>query len=162
MVLNDRTVRDILSIMNKSNPYIAFALHALLVSIAFVWVTVGTGCTQRVSDETIQPITTADLQRRIQDKPNEVLMIDARSADAFAQGHIPGAVHMTLPQIDPEQPDPQIQKYKTVIVYGQNPGSVTAKAMVKRFMKTGVKNARLLEGGIDAWRARGLPITSSD
>ncbi len=117
-----------------------------------------TGCSGRVSDRSIEPIAISDVSRRLQKSPKATLVLDARDRDAFARGHLPGARHTSLSEIDLTDTKPRFGGYDMVVVYGQNPGSGTARALVKRLLQTGHKKVALLENGYDGWVEAGLGV----
>ena len=131
----------------------AFALATGLAALF----TLG-GC-RSVSDRSIEVVGLSEVQRTVQrDNSKSTLLVDARPATDFEAGHIPGAVNMRPPDIDPEDPDPALSKYKTIIVYGEDPGLASAKAMTKLFLRAKRKGARMFSGGMQAWRGAGLPV----
>ncbi len=89
------------------------------------------------------------------------LLLDVRTADAYAAGHLPGARNIRLPQIDPKEKDPDLDRYKTIIVYDQNRGSASGMAVAKRLLIADYDDVRLFEEGFDAWKRAGLPVERS-
>jgi rhodanese-related sulfurtransferase len=84
-------------------------------------------------------------------------VIDVRSAEEFAAGHLRDAKNMPLADLGNRISELDKTKIKTVIVVDKN-GSKTAKA--ERQLKTaGFADIYSLEGGIAAWTAAGLPVT---
>jgi thiosulfate/3-mercaptopyruvate sulfurtransferase len=101
------------------------------------------------------------------------LLWDARDADDFAKGHIPGATNvgdptLTLRDKNTEDylPTAQIEKTlgaagidpsKEVIVYGERglPSVYFAQVTLRYF---GATNAKVFHDGIDGWRAAGQPL----
>jgi 3-mercaptopyruvate sulfurtransferase SseA len=93
---------------------------------------------------------------------NVLLLADARSPQDFAAGHIPGARNLQLRdvQVDAGR-DPEIEKYKNVVVYGGDPADPPARALEKRLLAIGYKDARLFAGGMKEWRQSGHPVQTS-
>ncbi|WP_323142670.1 rhodanese-like domain-containing protein [Massilia phyllosphaerae] len=84
-------------------------------------------------------------------------VIDVRTADEFAAGHLRDAKNIPLADLGTRVGELDKAKIKTVIVVDQN-GSRAAKA--ERLLKTaGFADIYSLEGGIAAWTAAGLPVT---
>jgi thiosulfate/3-mercaptopyruvate sulfurtransferase len=81
-------------------------------------------------------------------------LIDVRAAEDFAQGHISGAVHF-----DHVLELRGVSENKEVVVYENNSGMRAARALwfLDYF---GHPNARLLDGGMQAWKAAGLATTT--
>ena len=103
------------------------------------------------------------------------LLWDARDEEAFAKGHIPGAVNLGDPTLtlrdtltEDYLPTADIEKSlgaagidpaREIIVYGDRglPSAYFAQLTLRYF---GAANARVFHDGIDAWRAAGLALSS--
>jgi thiosulfate/3-mercaptopyruvate sulfurtransferase len=118
--------------------------------------------------------TPAELQQRL-NSPN-LCLIDVRPAEQFARAHIPGATHFDLfglSLIDTREAPLKAFMYmihhvlelrgvsddKEVVFYETNSGMRAARGLwfLEYF---GHPNARMLEGGIQAWQAAGYPLTT--
>ena len=118
--------------------------------------------------------TPAELQKKLAD-PN-LCIIDVRAAEQFAQGHIPGAVHFDLfglSLVDTSAAPLKAFMYmihhvlelrgvnesKEVTFYEENSGMRAARGLwfLEYF---GHPNARMLDGGMQAWKAAGFPTTT--
>lgn len=105
------------------------------------------------------------------------LVLDLRPAEAFAAGHIPGAVHLDLFGISLIDTDPApLRAYlwmiehlfasrgvtadRGVVVYDEQSGMRAARAFwfLEYF---GHPDVRLLDGGFGAWVRAGLPTTTA-
>jgi rhodanese-related sulfurtransferase len=85
------------------------------------------------------------------------VVVDVRSADEYAGGHLRDAKHLPLADLSNRIGELDKTKVKTVIVVDQS-GNRAAKA--ERQLKTaGFEDIYSLEGGIAAWTAAGLPLT---
>jgi rhodanese-related sulfurtransferase len=87
--------------------------------------------------------------------------VDARGAAAFAEGHIPGALHLP-PAGHPDESD-QLEKlraFPVVVVYDSGGGCGLAEGVVDRLSKAGFKDVRLLAGSWTDWTAAGGPAQS--
>jgi rhodanese-related sulfurtransferase len=82
-------------------------------------------------------------------------VIDVRPGMTFRKGHIPQAQWSIRPRIAAAIPD----RAKPVVLVADEPG-VAALAAID-LTEAGCKDVRLLEGGCEAWRAAGLPVTAS-
>ena len=78
----------------------------------------------------------------------KLLVIDARDAAQFANGHIPGAIHMDWRQVLARRHE--IPKDRTVLIYC-NTGSLSAQAGFA-LRVAGWENVRILQGGMEAWK----------
>lgn len=128
------------------------------------------GCMKsNISDKKIQYIDLAravDLFEQQKKENDTALFIDARKPERFAEGHIPGARNMRTPDVDLRYgTDPALERYKNLIVYGENPGTATVNAMAKRLIEAGYngfvkKRVKVYPGGWEEWEITGLPVES--
>jgi rhodanese-related sulfurtransferase len=79
------------------------------------------------------------------------VVIDARDAGQYAKGHIPGAIHIDWRQVLAKRST--IPKDKPVLIYC-NSGSLSAQAGFA-LRVAGWDNVRILQGGMDEWKAKG-------
>jgi len=86
----------------------------------------------------------------------DALVLDVRSTDEFAKGHILGA--RNLPLADLERRAAELDKYKAkpMIVHCENGNRSTSAVSLLR--KQGFASAVNLAGGYAAWRQAGLPV----
>ncbi len=80
-----------------------------------------------------------------------IQVIDARDAQQYGQGHIPGAVNMEWRQAVARRQE--ISKEHLVVVYC-NSGSLSAQA-VFALRLLGWDNVKVLQGGYEGWKAAG-------
>ena len=84
------------------------------------------------------------------------LLLDVRSADEFAKGHILGAKNVPLAEL--ERRAPELDKYKArpVIVHCDT-GNLSTSAL-PMLRKQGFATVVNLTGGYSAWKQAGLPV----
>lgn len=85
-------------------------------------------------------------------------VLDVRSPEEFKTGHLPNAVNIPLDQL--QNRVDEIKRFKTkplVVVCAR--GIRSAKA-VKILEKAGYENAHSLSGGMEKWKADGLPLAN--
>lgn len=82
---------------------------------------------------------------------SKMMVIDARDAGQFAKGHIPGAVNMDWRQVLAKRNS--IPKNKPVLIYC-NTGSLSAQAGFA-LRVAGWDNVKILQGGLEEWKAKG-------
>ncbi len=80
-----------------------------------------------------------------------MFVIDARDAAQFARDHIPGAVNMDWRQVLAKRNS--IPRNKPVLIYC-NTGTLSAQAGFALNV-AGWDNVRILQGGLQAWKAAG-------
>ena len=106
---------------------------------------------------------------------NTPVLLDLRPAEAFAAGHVPGAVHLDLFGVSLVDTNPAplaaflwiiahlltargVDSGRPVVVYDEQSGIRAARAFW--FLEFfGHPDARLLDGGFGAWERAGLPAT---
>jgi thiosulfate/3-mercaptopyruvate sulfurtransferase len=123
----------------------------------------------------MSPLVTPDVLSRELDLPRRPLLIDLRPAEEYCANHLPGAVHLDLFGISSIDTDPAplksffwiiehllasrgVANEVAVVVYDDTSGIRAARAFW--FLEFfGHPNTRILDGGYNAWAARGLPVT---
>ncbi len=91
----------------------------------------------------IKQITPRELNQK-----KGMVLLDIRTDKEYAQGHIPGAVHVPLADIGDKVK--KLKKDKEVVVYCRS-GNQSIWA-IKRLMGMGYKNLYNLKGGYRAWQ----------
>jgi len=84
------------------------------------------------------------------------LVIDVRSPEAFAGGHIANARNIELAKIEAD-PDSVKKKKDKVLLTVCDSGLASPKAAAA-LRKAGYENTFSLRGGVQAWRAENLPL----
>jgi len=122
-------------------------------------------CTQNITDTNVEEtsLTYPQLRKLADDPKSKTLLIDSRTPSEFAAGHIPGAVNISVAQVSGVEgaTDARLLKFATLIVYGNNPASITAKSLGKRLIATGYKDVRFYPDGFEGWKASGGRIESA-
>ncbi len=118
------------------------------------------GCSSQVTDDSVPRVSVQDVARRLDRVGDGIELLDTRDRAAFERSHIPGARHVTLPEIDPSNPTTAFVGRGTLIVYGENPGSGTAVAIAKRLYRT-MGRVEWMEAGFQGWVQQGLAQTGA-
>jgi thiosulfate/3-mercaptopyruvate sulfurtransferase len=126
-------------------------------------------------------ITAAELNDRLPSilesaNPTRPLLLDVRPAEAFAMGHVPGAIHFDLFGLSLNDTDPAplrsflsmiehlfaargVSNERAVIVYDDRSGERAARAFW--FLEFfGHPSVRVLDGGFGAWARAGFEVTT--
>lgn len=82
------------------------------------------------------------------------ILVDIREADEYAREHIVGAHLVPLSGFDAHDLD---REHSKAVVFHCKSGNRTA-ANASRILAKGFREAYVLAGGIDGWKAAGLPI----
>lgn len=98
-------------------------------------------------------VTVDDLKAALSNP--RVFVIDVRTPQEFAQGHVKGAVNWPLQEIDRWWN--RVPKDRVVYIHcnTQNRSAVA----VQYLMNKGYQNLNLVHGGIQAWMSRRYPTT---
>ncbi|MDX1615119.1 MAG: rhodanese-like domain-containing protein [Candidatus Promineifilaceae bacterium] len=118
-------------------------------------------------------------------RPYRLFHVSYDLAEEYEQGHIPGAVHLDTLALESPQSwnrrsaeelgqalrEHGIRHDQTVVLYGRDAdpnmshaqpgrraGQIAATRAAAILMYAGVADVRLLDGGLDAWLAAGLPL----
>ncbi|MFO0831072.1 MAG: rhodanese-like domain-containing protein [Phycisphaerales bacterium] len=113
----------------------------------------------RTSDRDVELMSVAQARRLWSTQQGKqapaTLFLDARSAEEFAEGHIPGAKNLTLANATGELAPSVVRSADKVVVYGPDPASPAAMGLAKRLMSQGVGDVYLMQGGLLRWRTNG-------
>lgn len=99
---------------------------------------------------TISPARAAELMRQ------GAVLIDIREADEHARERIPGARHHALSRIDATTP---VRPGDEVLVFHCRSGARTKGNAARLAAASPTCETYILDGGIDAWKKAGLPVT---
>lgn len=103
-----------------------------------------------------RPITTAEAVQLMNTK--DAVVVDTRSAGDYDKGHILNARHVPMAGIEGRAKEISKTMDKAIICYCGT-GTVAPQAATK-LRKLGYTDVHALKGGINAWQADGLPVTS--
>ena len=88
---------------------------------------------------------------------DDALVLDVRTPDEFARGHIVGARHIPMPDLERRLPELDKFKSKPVILCCQS-GARSASALAT-LKKAGFEQAFNLRGGLQEWERAGQPLS---
>jgi len=99
-----------------------------------------------------------DLNHALEDRKDKIVILDTRTADAYAEEHIPGAVN--IPEGELESRFKELPKNKEIVPYCW---SITCHLATRVALKIAKKGYRVHElvGGIGTWKEQGNKVTSS-
>jgi rhodanese-related sulfurtransferase len=100
-----------------------------------------------------------DLSVDLKAGPSDIAVIDARSRDAYAAGHIPGAVSFPHREMSAET-TARLDRSKVYVVYCDGIGCNASTKGAYKLARLGFRAKELL-GGIDWWRRDGHPVAAS-
>ena len=112
-------------------------------------------------EATLNPLTLSSHEASHLCESEEVVFVDARSASAYASGHVVGAIH--LPPRQGDHGDSELLSFgisPTLVVYGDNTQCDQAKRVGQRLISMGYPDIFVLEGGWPAWSTLEHPVAS--
>jgi rhodanese-related sulfurtransferase len=88
------------------------------------------------------------------------LIVDARSPELYASGHIEGAVSLPMVEIDSELPTflKEVGKDRVLITYCSGFGCPDSFDLGMTLISSGYLDVRVFEGGFPEWRDAGFPV----
>ena len=129
--------------------------HMLLVSALMVsfFVLVFTELRRKASG-----ITNVEATDAVKLINNDGVVIDIRSADAFARGHIVNAKNIPADELDAKMG--QLEKFRARPVIAVCDNGITAVRTVNSLRGAGFESAYNLKGGMTSWNQAGLPVVT--
>jgi rhodanese-related sulfurtransferase len=137
--------------------------RAVLLSLAL---TVFTGPSSAADQKGASTRPTTGPSRRItmeefdrMRKEKDVVVLDVRTPREFGEGHVAGAVNVSVAGVPLKQFDEQVGKLdkdKTYLVHCAR--GVRSAAAVSRMQRLGFKHLLDYSGGMDEWRKAGKPL----
>jgi len=88
------------------------------------------------------------------------LVIDVRSAAAWAQGHIPGALHIPTAELHERQAELPADRSRAVVVYCWGPGCNGSTRAALTLASLGYTAVKELIGGLEYWAREGFLVES--
>ena len=83
------------------------------------------------------------------------LILDVRSAEEFATGHLQNAKHIPLPELSTRLKEIEKSKTSTVITVCER--GTRSSSAASLLTKAGFEQVFILDGGVSAWKSQGLP-----
>jgi rhodanese-related sulfurtransferase len=88
-------------------------------------------------------------------------VVDVRSIDEYAQGHVPGALSVPLPELASGAPTVLPSERSTPIVAVCKVGERSLYGMLL-LKALGYQRVKSMRGGLNGWTAANLPVEKSD
>lgn len=89
---------------------------------------------------------------------NDAVVIDIRSAEAFARGHIVNARNIPNDELDARID--QLDQYKSTPIVAVCDAGVTTTGAVNKLRGAGFESVFGLKGGMSGWGQAGLPVVT--
>jgi rhodanese-related sulfurtransferase len=105
-------------------------------------------------------IAPAEVLKMMQDKDTSFVLVDTQPEEAFAEGHVPGAIN--YPWVSQVKPPISLPRNKTLIMYCPCNHDEDSIDMYKKLAEFGYLNTKILEGGWYKWVALKYPVDGTD
>ena len=105
-------------------------------------------------------IKPADVEKALADKTAKFVLVDTQPAEAFAEGHIPGAIN--YPWVPRVTPPIDLPRFKELVFYCPCNHDEDSIDMVKKLREFGYLDSKVLEGGWYKWVALKYPVAGTD
>jgi len=106
-----------------------------------------------------QGITNVEPQDAVKLINADAVVLDLRSAEAFARGHIVNAKNIPADDLTGDQD--KLKKYKARSILAVCDAGITSSRAVDTLRKSGLENVYGLKGGITAWTQANLPLVTA-
>ncbi len=126
----------------------------LLTLLAFFAFT-GVSLAQSADSATV---VTVDTFEKMSKKKKKTVILDVRTPEEVAEGHLAGAKNINVQDELFQQNINQLNKNKTYLLYCRS-GKRTAVAGAK-MKAAGFKKVYMMDGGITSWKEKGKPVTN--
>lgn len=100
----------------------------------------------------------AEVSRMLQNKDNHIQVVDVRDTQAFAKGHVPGAIN--LPSDSWDNAHAMLDKNKVTIIYCYSQACHLATRAAAKLAAEGY-HVQEMEGGYQAWVDHNLEVQHS-
>ncbi|RCU51523.1 MULTISPECIES: rhodanese-like domain-containing protein [Corallincola] len=127
-------------------------MKRILVAICALW-------SSWVAAGEIQLISQQEWLALAENNPQQILL-DVRSAEEYAAGHIPGAINISYDELDKRWQELDGEQQELIVVYcrsGRRAGIAEALLQAKGFTQL-----RHLEGDLIGWKAANLPLATTE
>ncbi|MEM9451925.1 MAG: rhodanese-like domain-containing protein [Cyanobacteria bacterium P01_E01_bin.6] len=104
-------------------------------------------------------ISSAELLKLLDDE-SQPLILDVRTAEEYAAGHIPGAVNIHFRELPDQLDELRLQNPSSIVVYCEV--GVRAGIAEQTLEEAGFESIFHLDGDMRAWRSQNLPVIVSD
>jgi ArsR family transcriptional regulator len=107
--------------------------------------------------DALEPVSREEIMHRLRD--GSVTLLDVRPEDEFVQGHLPGALNVSLSDLEHQLAG--LPQDREIVAYCRGPYCVLSFEVVAALRSRGY-NVRRLEDGFPEWKAAGLPTEAAN
>lgn len=103
-------------------------------------------------------ITRDELRQTIEQ--GSVTVVETLRGEHFAQGHLPGAIHIHFEAIAERAPELLPDRDAAIVTYCSNSACRNSEIAANQLTAMGYANVRKYAEGKDDWREAGLPLVA--
>ena len=96
-----------------------------------------------------------NVKRLLDHDPRQIVLLDVRSSEGYANGHLPGAMNIPFEELPARLTE--LPKHKQIITYCWNVTCLLCTKSAYVLASKGYR-AREMVGGIEAWRQAEFPV----
>jgi rhodanese-related sulfurtransferase len=108
----------------------------------------------------VDSISLRELRKAIAE--GNVTVVETLRAEHFADGHLPGAIHLHFDDVDERAPELIPDLSTPIVTYCSNERCRNSDIAAGRLVKLGYSNVRRYVEGKQDWVENGLPLERSD
>ena len=97
-----------------------------------------------------------DLERLLRED-STLILIDARTSEEFAGGHVPGAINVPIAELGNFAQQQRNASEDFIVTMCGSTGRGEKAASILN--SNGMANVQVMNGGLKAWQAAGFPVT---
>jgi len=98
----------------------------------------------------------SDVYTDLKSKSSTIIVIDARTPEAFARGHVPGAIHIPWRKVDASTTS-SFDKEKVLVTYCDGVYCNASTKAAAKLTALGFRVKEMLDG-ISGWKTEGYPL----
>ncbi len=137
--------------------YLDFAMRHELLSLA--WIGLGAAVITSFVKSRFSAVKTIEHRQTVElINKQDAIVLDVRTAEEYAKGHIVNSHNIPVAQIDKGNTT-EIDKHKEKPVVVVCESGARAEGAAAKLSKAGFQQVYLLRGGLNQWRASNLPVT---
>ena len=104
------------------------------------------------------PIITRDELRKALEERSDVVLVETLRTEHFEQGHLPGAVHLHMDDVDERAGELLPDRDAMIVTYCSNTACANSGVVAAKLAKLGYSNVHRYEAGKQDWEEAGLPL----
>jgi rhodanese-related sulfurtransferase len=108
----------------------------------------------------MEHITTRELRTKLEREGQELLLLDARGDETYAQEHIPHAKSVPETALR-ERVDGLVDRDTEIVVYCNNEGCSLSTKTARGLEELGYRNVIRVPAGIDGWKDAGFETVAN-